>query len=235
MNELLKKTLSQIVTENHRAAPVFEKYGLDFCCKGKRPLTEACKEKSLPVENVVKDLADALTSADNKREFKEMSLTELTEYIVRVHHNYVKQSMPPILMYILKVATKHGARFPFMHEVYDLFLELEEEMTQHMAKEEKILFPRIKLLELNAAQENTVGYISAPVEVMETEHDHAGTIMEKIRVLTGNYLAPEDACTTFRLALASLQAFESDLHHHVHLENNILFPKAIALHQGNLN
>ena len=231
----MNQTLSQIVTENYQAAQVFEKYGLDFCCKGKRPLTEACKEKSLPVENVVKDLADALTSADNKREFKEMSLTELTEYIVRVHHNYVKQSMPPILMYILKVATKHGARFPFMHEVYDLFLELEEEMTQHMAKEEKILFPRIKLLELNAAQENTAGYISAPVEVMETEHDHAGTIMEKIRVLTGNYLAPEDACTTFRLALASLQAFESDLHHHVHLENNILFPKAIALHQGNLN
>ena len=235
MIELMNQTLSQIVTENYQAAQVFEKYGLDFCCKGKRSLTEACKEKSLPVENVVKDLSDALTSADNKREFKEMSLTELTEYIVRVHHNYVKQNMPPILMYILKVATKHGARFPFMHEVYDLFLELEEEMTQHMAKEEKILFPRIKLLELNAAQENTPGYISAPVEVMETEHDHAGTIMEKIRVLTGNYLAPDDACTTFRLALASLQAFESDLHHHVHLENNILFPKAIALHQGNLN
>ena len=235
MTELMNQTLSQIVTENYQAAQVFEKYGLDFCCKGKRPLTDACKEKSLPVENVVKDLTQALNSADNQKEFKEMSLTELAEYIVRVHHNYVKQSMPPILMYVLKVATKHGSRFPYMHEVYDLFLEIEEEMTSHMAKEEKILFPRIKLLELNAAQENTPGYISAPVEVMETEHEHAGDTMEKIRVLTNNYQAPEDACTTFRLALASLQAFESDLHHHVHLENNILFPKAIALHKGNLN
>lgn len=235
MTELMNQTLSQIVTENYQAAQVFEKYGLDFCCKGKRPLTDACKEKSLPVENVVKELTQALSSADNQKEFKDMSLTELAEYIVRVHHNYVKQSMPPILMYVLKVATKHGSRFPYMHEVYDLFLEIEEEMTSHMAKEEKILFPRIKLLELNAAQENTPGYISAPVEVMETEHEHAGDTMEKIRVLTNNYQAPEDACTTFRLALASLQAFESDLHHHVHLENNILFPKAIALHKGNLN
>ena len=235
MTELMNQTLSQIVTENYQAAQVFEKYGLDFCCKGKRPLTDACKEKSLPVENVVKDLTQALNSADNQKEFKEISLTELAEYIVRVHHNYVKQSMAPILMYVLKVATKHGSRFPYMHEVYDLFLEIEEEMTSHMAKEEKILFPRIKLLELNAAQENTPGYISAPVEVMETEHEHAGDTMEKIRVLTNNYQAPEDACTTFRLALASLQAFESDLHHHVHLENNILFPKAIALHKGNLN
>ena len=136
--------------------------------------------------------------------------------------------MPPIQMYVLKVATKHGQRFPFMHEVYDLFTELAEEMTLHMAKEEKILFPRIKLLELNAAKDANPEFISAPVEVMEHEHDQAGTIMEKIRVLTNNYLAPEDACTTFRLALASLQAFESDLHRHVHLENNILFPKAIA-------
>jgi regulator of cell morphogenesis and NO signaling len=235
MTELVNQTLSQIVTENYQAAQVFEKYGLDFCCKGKRPLSDACLEKSLPVDHVVKDLTEALTAEDNKKEFKEMSLTELAEYIVRVHHSYVKQSMPPILMYVLKVATKHGTRYPYMHEVYDLFLELEDEMTNHMVKEEKILFPRIKLLELNAAQENTIGYISSPVEVMENEHDHAGNIMEKIRVLTGNYQAPDDACTTFRLALASLQAFESDLHHHVHLENNILFPKAISLHEGNLN
>jgi regulator of cell morphogenesis and NO signaling len=235
MTELMNKTLSQIVTENYQAARVFEKYGLDFCCKGKRPLTDACREKSVAVDNVVKELSEALSGLDTEREFNEMSLTELAEYIVRIHHNYVKQNMPQTLMYVLKVATKHGNRYPYMQKVYELFAALTEDMSQHMVKEEKILFPRIKLLELNAAPQNPVAYITGPVEVMEHEHDEAGTTMQKIRVLTGNYQAPDDACTTFRLALASLQAFEADLHHHVHLENNILFPKAIALQQGKLN
>jgi regulator of cell morphogenesis and NO signaling len=235
MTEIMNKTLSQIVTENYQAARVFEKYGLDFCCKGKRPLTEACREKSVQIDNVVKELSMALTEVNTEAEFNTMSLTELAEYIVRVHHGYVKQNMPQILMYVMKVATKHGDRYPYMQNVYSLFAELTEEMTSHMTKEEKILFPRIKLLEMHAGPENAAAYISGPVEVMEHEHDHAGTTMEKIRVLTGNYFAPDDACTTFRVALASLQAFESDLHHHVHLENNILFPKAIALHGGKLN
>jgi regulator of cell morphogenesis and NO signaling len=235
MTELMNKTLSQIVTENYQAARVFEKYGLDFCCKGRRPLTDACREKSLPVDHVVKELSDVLDTVDTEREFNQMSLTELAEYIVRIHHSYVRQSMPQIMMYVLKVSEKHGTRYPFMHKVYELFAELSEEMTQHMAKEEKILFPRIKLMELNANPRNANAYISGPVEVMEHEHDHAGTTMEKIRLLTGNYRAPEDACTTFRLALASLQAFEADLHHHVHLENNILFPKALALYAGKYN
>jgi regulator of cell morphogenesis and NO signaling len=235
MIDVMNKTLSQLVTENYQAAGVFEKYGLDFCCKGKRPLTEACREKSLSIDNVVKDLSAVFSVPDTEREFNEMSLTELAEYIVRVHHSYVKQNMPQTLMYVLKVATKHGNRYPYMQKVYELFAALTEEMQEHMVKEEKILFPRIKLLELNAAPQNPVAYITGPVEVMEHEHDHAGTIMQKIRLMTGNYKAPEDACTTFKLALASLQAFEADLHHHVHLENNILFPKAISLQEGKLN
>jgi regulator of cell morphogenesis and NO signaling len=229
MKDLSNKTLSQIVTENYQTARVFEKYGLDFCCKGKRPLISACEEKNIPVENILQELYQALGTEEKSSDFKQMSLNELSEYIVRVHHNYVKQNLPLIFNYILKVATKHGDRFPYMKEVYQLFSELRVEFDNHMEKEEKVLFPKIKLLELNASENSTANYLQAPIDMMEQEHDHAGRIMEKIRVLTNNYTAPEEACTTFRLTLESLAAFERDLHQHVHLENNILFPKALQL------
>jgi len=229
MQDLLNKTLSQIVTENFLAAPVFEKYGLDYCCKGKRQLQKVCTENGISAEGLISELGQAMASDVPSREFNNMSLTELAEYIVRVHHTYVKIQMPQILGYIQRVATKHGDSFPYMREVYTLFFELKEEMDQHMIKEEKILFPRIKLLELQAAGDQQRTFIQSPVEVMEAEHDHAGTTMERIRKLTSDYTAPQQACTTFRLALDSLEAFEKDLHLHVHLENNILFPRALEL------
>lgn len=230
MNELLNKTLSQIVTENFQAARVFEKYGLDFCCKGKRPLQEALNEKQAG-QNLLVELQEAIALPNTAPEFNEMSLTELAEYIVRVHHKYTRVNMPEILSYVLRVATKHGDRFPYMKEVYLLFTELKEEMDQHMLKEEKILFPRIKMLEISTDNIANVEFLSAPINVMEEDHDHAGTIMQKIRTLTNNYTAPEGACTTFKLSLSSLEAFEQDLHQHVHLENNILFPRAIERYQ----
>jgi regulator of cell morphogenesis and NO signaling len=229
MQDLANKTIAQIVTDHYQTARVFENYGLDFCCRGKRPLAAACQEKDIAVEHVLDDLYKLLKTDDTRSDFNTMSLTELAEYIVRVHHNYVKQQMPQIFNYVLRVASKHGDRYPFMSQVHALFNELTAELTEHMEKEEKILFPRIKLLELNAAEHPDGHYLQAPIQLMEQEHDHAGTIMLKIRELTNNYAAPEQACTTFRLALESLKAFEQDLHQHVHLENNILFPKAIHL------
>ncbi|MGZ8538794.1 MAG: iron-sulfur cluster repair di-iron protein [Flavisolibacter sp.] len=229
MQDLSNKTLSQIVTDHYQTASIFEKYGLDFCCKGKRLLASACEEKNVPYEEVLKELYQVLPDHNKASDFSRMSLTELAEYIVRVHHSYVKQNMPQIFNYTLKVATKHGEHFPYMKEVHLLFSQLKTEMEQHMMKEEKILFPRIKLLELNISENTNPGYLKAPIDMMEEEHDKAGTIMQKIRDLTNNYTAPEQACTTFCLTLDSLKAFEQDLHKHVHLENNILFPKAIQL------
>ncbi|MFL5808535.1 MAG: iron-sulfur cluster repair di-iron protein [Flavisolibacter sp.] len=228
MQELSNKTLSQIVTDHYQAARVFENHGLDFCCKGKRPLTEACEEKKISIEQILNELNIAFASGEQK-EFNNMSLTELAEYIVRVHHGYVKLNMPQIFSYLHRVASKHGDHFPFMKEVYSLFGELQEEFVQHLMKEEQVLFPRIKIMELKAADDFSNDYLQAPIEEMEDEHDHAGAIMEKIRNLTNNYTAPDQACTTFRLSLEALKAFEEDLHQHVHLENNILFPKAIRL------
>ena len=229
MNELLNKTISQIVTDYHQTAPVFEKYGIDFCCKGKRPLIDACAEKQLSKEEVLLELEHAIANETPGKDFTKLSLTELADYIVQVHHTYVKFNMPQIFQYVSKVATKHGDRFPFMKEVYLLFAEVQNELSHHMLKEERILFPRIKQLEAEGLTQGGIEFFQGPIDVMEAEHDRAGTIMQQIRQLTNNYIPPADACTTFRLSLASLQAFEADLHQHVHLENYILFPKTLQL------
>jgi regulator of cell morphogenesis and NO signaling len=227
MNQLKDQTLSQIVKDHYETARVFENYGLDFCCKGKRSLVAACEENGIDISNITKELNEALQKETASTDFNRMSLTELTEYIVRVHHHYVKENLPQIDGYVQRVAGKHGDRFPNMVEVAKLFKELKTDFESHMLKEEKILFPRIKLLEITGTENVNDQQLRMPIDVMEDEHDHAGEIMQKIRKLTSDYTAPESACTTHRLSLEALKAFEADLHTHVHLENNILFPKAL--------
>ena len=231
MTNIAEQTLASIVTNNHATVPVLEKYHLDFCCKGKRTLAHACNEKGLMINDISAELKNATTPAQlNKMPFTEMSAEQLISYILIHHHFYVKQSMPTIFGHLEKVAFKHGDRFPYMVEVFNIFREIKEEMTAHMQKEEAILFPRIKevgaLYNTNHSNNLSDGYISAPIQVMELEHDHAGDLLYKIRELTNNYTPPADACTTFKVSLAELKEFEEDLHKHVHLENNLLFPLA---------
>jgi regulator of cell morphogenesis and NO signaling len=215
MSNIAQQTLATIVTNNHNAVPVLEKHHLDFCCKGKRTLEEACREKGLSVTAISDELEQTTATPPGN----EMTAEQLISYILIHHHFYVKQSMPTILAHIEKVATKHGERFPYMVEVLYLFKAIQEEMTTHMQKEEMILFPRIKEVAASTAHMNlSEVYIAGPVKVMEEEHDHAGEILYKIRTLTDNYTPP--------VCLAELKAFEEDLHRHVHLENNLLFPLA---------
>ncbi len=242
MTTIAEQTLATIVTNNHFTVPVLEKYHLDFCCKGKRTLAEACTEKGLSVEAISEELERSTTALQsNKMPFTAMTAEQLISYILIHHHFYVKQSMPTILGHLEKVAFKHGDRFPYMIEVLNIFKEINEEMTAHMYKEEMILFPRIKEVEaLGNQQQNknlSDGYISAPVQVMEQEHEHAGDLLYKIRELTKTYTPPEEACTTFQVCLAELKEFEEDLHRHVHLENNLLFPLAekLLIQQAQLN
>ncbi len=234
MTTIAQQTLASIVTNNHSTVPVLEKYHLDFCCKGKRTLAEACNEKGLLVETISAELERSTKVNNNKMPFTEMSAEQLISHILIHHHFYVRQSMPTILDHLEKVATKHGDRYPCMVEVLYLFKEISEEMTAHMQKEEQILFPRIKELaalnEINHNRKFTEGFIHAPIQVMEQEHEHAGDLLYKIRALTNRYTAPVDACTTFQVSLAELKEFEEDLHKHVHLENNILFPLAEKLY-----
>ncbi len=233
MNTLSSKTLAQIVTSNHRAASVFENHHLDFCCKGKRTLEQACTESDIKMEEVIEELEKIGETNESLTNYNELSLTQLAEHIVSTHHNYVKKEMPALLGYLQKVASKHGDRHPEMNKVFQLFTEVKEEMEHHMQKEEMVLFPRIKDIEkqLDEGKEIIINssYLLSPINMMEQEHDHAGSILAEIRNLTNNYTPPADACTTYQLSFASLHAFELDLHHHVHLENNILFPKALKM------
>ncbi len=235
MSELMTKSLAQIVNSNHRAASVFEKYQLDFCCKGKRTLAQACQENDVKAEEIVAALEQihAGNSCTVPVNYDRFTLTQLSDYIVHTHHSYVKKEMPSIFMYLQKVSSKHGDRHPEMFKVFELFSAVKEEMESHMEKEELVLFPRIKETEkqIESGKEIVVNrsYLLAPINIMEQEHEHAGSMLAEIRQLTNNYTTPPDACTTYKLSFAALEAFERDLHQHVHLENNILFPKALKL------
>lgn len=237
MNRSLSSlSLAQIVNSNHKAASVFEKYHLDFCCKGKRSLEQACIEQQLTVSQITGELENVFEN-ENKTgaiDFDKMNLTQLSDYIIQTHHAYVKIEMPQIYAYLQKVASKHGERHPELYKIFQTFAAVKEEMEGHMKKEELILFPRIKELEKLVDNENTnlqlnITYLQSPITVMEQEHDHAGNLLNDVRIFSNDYVPPQDACTTYRLCFAALQAFELDLHQHVHLENNVLFPKAINM------
>lgn len=231
MTNITQQTLAEIVTNDHRAATIFEKYSLDFCCKGKRTLDDACSERGLSSDEIATEINSLTeTGSATQTPFGDMTAEQLVSYIVNHHHAYVKQAMPQIHMHVERVAMKHGDRFPYMIDVFRLFSEIRNEMTMHMHKEEMILFPAITKAEKAIANKGVLNgelhIIRGAIQVMESEHDSAGDIMFKIRELTNGYEEPEGACTTFRISLAELKAFEEDLHQHVHLENNILFPMA---------
>lgn len=234
MNELASRTLAQIVTSNHRTAAVFEKHHLDFCCKGKRSLQQACSEQNISVDELLNELEGVASTHQTAYPFDKLTLSQLADHIVSTHHAYVKTESQQLLAYAEKVVSKHGQRHPELFKIFQLVVAIKEEMALHMHKEEVVLFPRIKELEKFAGHEHgdiqlSVSYLQAPITMMEQEHDHAGALLAEIRQESANYTPPADACTTYKLLFASLQAFEMDLHQHVHLENNILFPKAITL------
>jgi regulator of cell morphogenesis and NO signaling len=230
MKDLTQESLANLVTANHKTASILEKYGLDFCCKGKTTLETSCMEKGLDVSLVSKELESVIGLGEGDESSAEkLSQRELIDRIVTRHHQYMKDAMPAIHFHLSKVSFKHGDRYPYMRQVLDLFDELKKEMDDHLVKEENVLFPIIAGLEDQQSGENQCfpwgREILTPVQVMLREHEHAGGIMENIRSLTGNYKAPENACMTFKLSLTELQDFESDLHRHVHLENYLLFPR----------
>lgn len=230
-----ESTIGDLVSKDFRKAEVFKKFGLDFCCGGKKTLTKACKEKGLDVVQIEKELkAIDEISSKSSQDYNTWDLDFLADYILNTHHKYVIQAIPVIQEYTQKVAKVHGERHPEAIEIANNFVKVADELLRHMVKEENVLFPYIK--KLAAAQKNGTmvepphfGSIANPINMMEAEHEEVGNVMEKINTLSYGYTPPADACTTFRLSYAKLKEFEDDLHQHIHLENNILFPKAIAL------
>ncbi len=235
--DLEPKTISEIVVDDYRTAAIFEKNGLDFCCRGNRSITEACNEKGVDQDKLLGEIAALQSEAsysDTHLQF--WSLDFLADYIVQNHHSYIRGTTPAMKAHVIKVAAVHGEHHPEMVRVRDLFLEVSEDMAQHMVKEEQMLFPYISQLAraeaANAASPRApFGSVENPISMMRQEHEAAGAALEEIHTITNNYTPPEDACTTYRVTLEELAAYERDLHRHVHLENNLLFPRAEKLEQ----
>jgi regulator of cell morphogenesis and NO signaling len=227
----IEPTIGEIVANDFRAASMFKEAGIDFCCGGNKSLTDACKEKGVNASNLIQQLETlAQTPVSGAMNFKEWDLGFLSDYIVNTHHKFVLKNLPELVFYTQKIANVHGDHHPELHEVASLFTKINEELLQHLKNEEEVLFPAIKEAEKNAlpAVKST---IISEITRMQGEHEFAGGAMDKINVLTNNYLIPEDACNTYRVSLKLLEQFEDDLHIHVHLENNILYPKALKLAQ----
>jgi regulator of cell morphogenesis and NO signaling len=235
------ETLGEIATKDLRKAQVFKKYGLDFCCGGKKTVKEACAEKGLDVTKVEQELQNADKTSFTARPlpYNDWSLDFLADYIVNTHHSYVKKTVPDLSTYAAKVARVHGDHHPELLEINSLAQMVCEELTSHMVKEERVLFPAIKKLvasknsgsSLDTASANL---IKSAVSTMEEEHETVGNALEKIRQLSSDYTLPSDACASYSFLYKTLEEFEDDLHTHVHLENNILFPKSLKMEKNKM-
>jgi regulator of cell morphogenesis and NO signaling len=235
-----EETLGEIVAKDLRKAEVFKKYGLDFCCGGKKTVKEACAEKGLDVAMIEKELQNSDKSVSTARPlpYNDWSLDFLADYIVNTHHSYVKKTIPDVRNYAEKVAKVHGAHHPELLQINKLAQEVCDEMSAHMVKEETVLFPYVK--QLIGSKNNGNGKVKfgnldtveTPINMMEMEHEVVGNNMDKIREISNNYALPEDACASYSYLFKTLDEFENDLHIHVHLENNILFPKALELEKN---
>ena len=230
------KTVGETVTENIKTAHIFKKYGIDFCCGGGISIDKACEKKNVDFSKLKEELL-SVDKAQKAYDYDKWELGFLIDHIVNIHHTYVAESIPLILQYSNRVAEVHGHHYSEVIEINRLFGEVANELTSHMQKEEVILFPYVKkLLNLKVTSQEIVpphfGTVNNPIKMMEEEHETAGDIFKTIAQLTNNYTPPLDACNTFRALYAKLEEFEQDLHQHIHLENNILFPKAIQLEQS---
>jgi regulator of cell morphogenesis and NO signaling len=237
------RPVGEVVADDYRRAAVFKRYGIDFCCSGGRTVQAACDKKGVSYPELEAALLEVSESRDGAGDPdpREWGIDFLADHISSVHHAYVRKNLPILQAFARKVARVHGAQQPEVVEIAGLLDELAPELEQHMAKEEEILFPHVRALaaETQAALPGgKPGTASEPdssgeaMRLMEEEHDHAGDILRRIRALSSDYQPPEWACNTYRATYVMLEEFEADLHRHVHLENNVLFPRTAALERS---
>jgi regulator of cell morphogenesis and NO signaling len=229
------QTVRDIALENPATIRVFEKFGIDYCCGGRKPLTEACEANSIAVDEVIAALERALTEPmPQAKSWAGKPLADLVSHIVNKHHAFVNQEIPRLTQLAARVVARHGDTMPELPIIQAKVADLVEELSSHLGKEEMILFPHIVKLERamvegQPAPRGCFGTVSNPIAMMTSEHDSAGALIAELRRLSNDYTPPVGACPTFMNFYNSLREFEQDLHQHIHLENNILFPKAIAL------
>ncbi len=235
METLERTTIGEYVAKDFRTAAVFSKYGIDFCCKGNRTIDEACEKKDVDTNTIMDEINTVLaTKNDNSIDFKSWPLDLLADYIEKTHHRYVEEKTNVILPFLAKLCKVHGASHPELFEINQLCIGCAGELAQHMKKEELILFPFIKKMVKASLTDELIeqphfGTVENPIAMMMHEHDAEGERFRKIALLTNDYTPPADACNTYRVTFAMLAEFEEDLHKHIHLENNILFPAAAVL------
>lgn len=229
------QTVREIAQTQPSSIRVFEQFGIEYCCGGRKPLAEACAAKDIDVETVIAALDTASRSENFKaRDWTKESLADLTEHIVATHHAYCKGELPRLSGLAVKVVNRHGGTNPELLVIRAKLAQLAEELTDHLAEEEVVVFPSIVKLE---RKETSVGVelgesrasIGNPLALLIQEHDNAWVLLAEIRSLSRDFVTPEYACTTYHAFFDGLRDFERDLHRHVHLENNILFPRAIEL------
>lgn len=234
MNITEQTIVGDLVAKDYRTASVFKKQGIDFCCAGNRTIAEACAKKSIAPALVIGDLEEVTTKTNNPvADYNSWPLDLLADYVEKKHHRYVQEKIVEIVPFLNKVASVHGGRHPELLEVQDLFRGCVEELTAHMQKEEQILFPFVRKMAAGDTVAAPFGTVQNPINMMMHEHTAEGERFRRIAELTDNYTPPEDACNTYKVTFALLQEFEEDLHLHIHLENNIMFPRAIAMEAKN--
>ncbi len=222
-------SIGQIVANDFRTASVFKNNRIDFCCGGKKSLADTCQELEIDQQKVEVELAAvSLTPPNPGQDFRSWRPGFLCDYIVNTHHRYVLQTLPDLAQYTQKIASVHGGHHPELLEVASLFAKINEELLQHLKKEEEVLFPAIKQAITDNNSESKALIVSE-INRMVGEHDFAGGAMDRINQITDHYNLPEDSCGTYQVAFKLLEQFEDDLHIHVHLENNILYPAALKL------
>lgn len=228
----VRRAVGDLVAERISRASVFDRFGIDYCCHGRVRLDEACQKRGVALEEVVGAIAadDATPPPAGDSDYATMSLGALADQIEATHHAYMKREMPRLQTILGKVMDAHGDRHPELREVATTFAILRDEIESHLMKEERVLFPMIRQLEAATSLPSFhCGSVKNPIRVMEHEHDFAGSALARMRDLTGGYTTPTDGCMTYHALMDGLSAVESDLHRHIHKENNILFPRAAAL------
>ncbi len=235
MENLKTKKVGEIVAGDYRCAAVFQRNGIEFCCKGNRTLNDACERKGLSADKLIVELNDILTGVrTTEQDYQAWELTKLTGYIVETHHRYIEKTTPVLIQFLDKLCKVHGGGHPELFEINDTFNRSARELAAHMKKEELMLFPAIgKMVAAKSKGERMepmmFGTVQNPIAMMMQEHETEGANFEDIAKLSNGYMPPGDACATYRAAYVLLSEFDTDLHKHIHLENNILFPKAIEL------
>lgn len=235
MTLIKEKTIGEMVAEDYRTAAVFKSFGIDFCCKGNRTLDDVCESNNLSTAEVKEDLKQAVSvNTNSATDYQSWPLDLLADYIEKKHHRYVETKTPELKAYLTKICSVHGKSHPELYEIEKEFSASAGELAVHMKKEELMLFPYIrKMVQCSTTGEalpaSKAGTIESQVASMMQEHTTEGDRFRKIEMISDNYTPPADACNTYKVTFALLKEFEADLHLHIHLENNILFPNAVVM------